>query len=197
MFGAAPGRKSDARMNLLNPKRSSPVPGGSDEAPLVISIFYHDVAAAARAMDLVARVTGNFDDDLPVETHLWNFDVLQLDEVSEQAAVKTAFADLVVVAARHARELPGQVKHCLEQAMRLRTGADVAMVALVDNAHPQIHCSTCDYVKQLCDATEGCFFSAHTLPLDACPLTPERIRERAWAGSSVLDGIMHRRLTQF
>lgn len=168
--------------------------GAGDDAPLIVSIFYHHVNAAGRAIELVNRVTRNVDGDLPVETHLWNFDVLRMDEVNEEAATKTTFADLVVVAAERAHELPAHVKQCLEHAMAVRGGEELAMVALIDDAHPQIHSSACEYLKQLCSATEGCFFSTDTLPLDSCQLTPERVRERASAGSSVLDGIMHRRL---
>jgi hypothetical protein len=192
------GVRKTARMNLLTFKRSNMLPEPAEAGePLVVSIFYHSVAAASRAIELVHRVTNNFEGDLPLETHLWNFDVLQLDEVGEQAALKTAFADLVVVAAPRADELPPQVKRCLEHAMTLRAGEEVAIVALVDNTHPQLHCSVCEYLKQLCSSAEGCFFSSKTLPLDSCPLTPERIHERAEAGSSVLDGIMRRRLPQF
>jgi hypothetical protein len=180
------GVRKTARMNLLTFKRSNMLPEPAEAGePLVVSIFYHSVAAASRAIELVHRVTNNFEGDLP------------LDEVGEQAALKTAFADLVVVAAPRADELPPQVKRCLEHAMTLRAGEEVAIVALVDNTHPQLHCSVCEYLKQLCSSAEGCFFSSKTLPLDSCPLTPERIHERAEAGSSVLDGIMRRRLPQF
>jgi len=182
-------------MDLSNFRRSSISEMGSNaESPFVVSIFYHDVAAASRAVDLVNRVSGNFKGELPVETHLWNFDVLQLDEIAEQAALKTAFADLLVVAAHRAHELPDAVKRCLEHALTLRTGDEIAMVALEDGTHPQIHSSVCDYLQQLCHSTDGCFFSAQTLPLDSCQLTPERIHERAEANSAVLEGIMHRRL---
>ncbi|HMJ89102.1 MAG TPA: hypothetical protein VK530_04765 [Candidatus Acidoferrum sp.] len=165
--------------------------------PLVIAIFYHDVASASRAVDLVNRVRRNFADELPAKTHLWNFDVLRLDEVARQAALLTAGADLLVVAAHHGDELPGEVKRCLENAVALRDGEEIAIVALLDAAAPHVRSSVCDYLKELCRTTEGCFFSTETLPLDGCPLTPERIHERAEANSSVLDGIMHYRLPQF
>jgi hypothetical protein len=184
-------------MKLPNSRSAaSEVWTGESGSPLVVSIFYHDIAAADRAVNLVNRVTNNFNGELPVETHLWNFDVLRLEEVAEQAALKTAFADLVVVATAESQDLPAEVKRALEQALALRTGDEIAVVALLGDAHPQIHSSVCDYLKNLCHATEGCFFSAQTLPLDSCQLTPERIHERAEAHSSVLDGIMHRRLPQ-
>lgn len=161
--------------------------------PLRIVLFYRDVVCARRAAALLRRLTAGIGEDVEVENNLWSFDVLRLTEISAAASHRTAEADLVLVATSPDEELAPQVKECIESAMMLRGDRGMALVALFDRKASR-ESAAARYLAHLCRTPEDSFFSTGDLPLDEQALTPERMRERATASSTVLENIMHRRL---
>jgi hypothetical protein len=161
--------------------------------PLRIVLFYRDVPCARRAAALMGRLTNRIGEDVEVENNLWSFDVLRLSEIAAAAKSRTAEADLVLVATSPDEEIAPQVKECLESAMMLRGDRGTALVALFDRK-PGTESTAAQYLAQLCRTPDDSFFCTSDLPLDDCELTPERMRQRATASSSVLQDIMHRRV---
>lgn len=163
---------------------------------LSIAIFYCDSAAAGRAVDLVNRVARQLGRHLAVETSQWSFEMLGLEQVGHFATARTAAADIVIVAAPAGEEPAAEVKQCLKKAMSLRGHKPCALVVLAESGCSQTPPPLCGYLRGLCRSGEGdTFFCSQNFPLDDCELTPERVHQRAYASSSVLEEILHHRLT--
>jgi hypothetical protein len=161
--------------------------------PLAISIFYHDVPAAGKAAALMNRLTEKFGSELEVDINLWSFDVLRINEVLDAAMRRTAETDLLVISTAAAEEIPVHARDCLEGTLLLRGNRNIAIVALFDSPDSANQPAR-DYLKGLCRNPEDSFFCTYDPGLNDCGLTPDRMRQRATAGSSVLDTIMNRPL---
>jgi hypothetical protein len=157
--------------------------------PLTICVFYCDVPAANEAAELMDRLTRRFGSELEVEINYWNFEVLRLPEVFDTAMRRAAEGDLVVVAPGE-REIPSQLRDCLESALMMRGSRSLAVVALLGGSEAEAPAR--DYLKSLCRHPDDSFFCTHDSGMEDGMLTPHHVRQRANSSSSVLDAIMNR-----
>jgi hypothetical protein len=93
-----------------------------------IVIAYETVAAAVAANELAERLTA----EVESECDSWPFELLAYHRIREQGLRSVAAADMIILAAHGAAELPGPVKSWVESGLCERGGDRVALVALLD-----------------------------------------------------------------
>lgn len=167
--------------------------------PLSVVILYDQASTAAKAAGLVTRVMDNLAGEVDAETSVWSFDVMRLATVAELASTRCAEADLLMVSSRRGERLPDHVARCLDTAMERRGTRSLAVAAVIKDQQGDSHLSPlCDDLKRLCCRAEGdTFFCTQPLPdlEEDTDLTPQRLAQRATSSSTVLESIMHRKVT--
>ena len=111
---------------------SQPASAGEAEPEFKVQIFYEDLPCAVRAMRLLTRVCCDAGHRLAIEPGLWNFQMLRSEVIWRAALDAACHSEMVVVAAHGRDEFPSTLKAWLESWRRLRDGAEVALVELLD-----------------------------------------------------------------
>lgn len=121
-----------------------------------IVIAYETFAAAIHAKEMSERMAFQMES----ECDAWPFELLAVDRVREHAITMAAAADMIIVAARGALELPDAVKDWIENGL-LQKGSDpTALVALlhddwiVSSKPPPL----CVYLQQIAERGNVDFF---------------------------------------
>jgi hypothetical protein len=121
-----------------------------------IVIAYETFAAAIHAKEMSERMALQMDS----ECDAWPFELLAVERVREHAVGMAAAADMIIVAARGAVELPAAVKDWIENGLLQREGDPAALVALLHDdwivsSKPP---SLCVYLQQIAEQANVDFF---------------------------------------
>ena len=95
-------------------------------------IAYETFASAIQAKAMSERLV----DQMDSECDAWPFELLGVGLVRDRAIAKATAADMIIVAARGAVELPHGVKAWIETALRQKEGGQAALVALLPDDWP-------------------------------------------------------------
>ena len=102
-----------------------------------VAIVYEDLEMGKRASRLCHSVEYELGAQDELNQELWNFQLLDVAEIQEQAILATARADLITVATHAYQELPLEVLSWVEGWVGKRHRRSGALVALFDELHPQ------------------------------------------------------------
>jgi hypothetical protein len=133
-------------------------------------IAYDTLSSAIHAKEMSERVAVHMESEFDA----WPFELLAVSCVREQAIRTAAAADMVILAAHGAVELPDPVKNWIESALRQKHNGSAALVALlhddwITSAKPP---PLCAYLQQIAERSGVEFF---------CNLGP-------WRGEYAIEG---------
>lgn len=110
------------------------LPSDSETNPAFnVVIAYEDFETGKQAKKTCDYLAEHIEDDCPVSPQMWKFDVLCVTKLREMAANDAAAADIIIVSAHGANELPSEVKAWIELWVPKCRRA-IALVALLDSA---------------------------------------------------------------
>jgi len=121
-----------------------------------VVIAYETVAAALHAKEMSERLAA----ELKSECGVWKMDLLAHPPLGRQAASAAAAADMIIIAARSAGELPLHVKDWIESWLPQKASGPSVLVALVGEEHeawpepPPL----CAYLAQIAERASMDFF---------------------------------------
>lgn len=98
--------------------------------PLPVLIVYEDVAAAERAMQVIARLEGCTDGQIEFVPKVWRFDLLNDPDFAWAALEDALDADLVILATHITDTLPPAVRRWLASYRARRTRMKSALLLL-------------------------------------------------------------------
>jgi len=96
--------------------------------------------------------------DCVLQEQLWNFDVLEIREVRNDAATAAKQADLVIVSVSGRTELPGSVRACLDIWLQLLDDEHPALVAFFNTAASPKMPSIRAYLSTIAERARIAFF---------------------------------------
>lgn len=102
-------------------------------AVLKVVIAYEDFTTGQQAKQTLDRMAGHLGSGWHCVKQMWKFDVLELPKLRELAVDDAVLADIIVVAAQPAHELPPGVRSWIEMWLG-KHSQSVALVALFDPA---------------------------------------------------------------
>ena len=94
-----------------------------------IVIAYENFDEAIHAKEMSERVAAHMES----ECDAWPFELLGVESVREHAVKTAAAADMIIIAAHGAAELPVPVMHWIECALLQRANNPVALVTLLND----------------------------------------------------------------
>jgi hypothetical protein len=97
-----------------------------------ILIAYETLSSGLRAREMSERLAARLQSEFEMSSDVWKFELLSHPQLRAQAASEAAAADMIIMAARRATELPAHVKHWIESWIPQRRGGAAALVALLD-----------------------------------------------------------------
>jgi hypothetical protein len=103
-----------------------------ESAAIRITIVYENFAAGIRAKEVSERLANQLKEECEINSGLWKFEVLAHPQLREQAASEAAQADMIIVSARAAEELPAHVRRWIESWLPQKRSHHSALVALLD-----------------------------------------------------------------
>ncbi len=92
---------------------------------------YADLAAGVRAKAMVERLAAELRPRLEIENDLWKFELLSHGPLRQCSAGAAAEADMVLIAAPGAAELPDPVRNWIEDWLAWKRKGPCALVALL------------------------------------------------------------------
>ena len=101
-----------------------------------VVIVYEDLEMGKLASWLCHSLAKEFKVDGELSQELWNFQVLDVAEIHEQAICVAARADLIVISTHGYEELPVEVSSWIEGWVKRRQNHPGTLVALFDELHP-------------------------------------------------------------
>ena len=122
-------------------------------------LIYGNVAAGARArwfLERLARASGK-----TLEEQMWNFGVLGIRKVRNEAASAARKADVVAVSPSSQREFSGAVRAWFEMWLWLLEDEKPALLALLDSTESPSVAAVCAYLRCIAQRAGNEFFSAH------------------------------------
>jgi len=119
-------------------------------------IAYETLAAAIQAKEMSERVARQMQSEIDA----WPFELLDVRWLRQRAIAAAAEADMIIVAAHGAQELPASVKNWIESGLRRKNPSPVALVALVDDYWIRLgkEPPLCAYLKRLAERGNATFF---------------------------------------
>lgn len=102
-----------------------------------VAIIHEDLEMGNRANRLCHSGKDELGAGTQLNLELWNFQILDVAKLREQAIFASARADLIVVATHGYEELPLEVLSWVEGWVSKRESRSGALVALFDGFHPQ------------------------------------------------------------
>jgi hypothetical protein len=105
---------------------------GSENCTFKVVIVYESPAAAMRAEEMRDRLATRFERCIDLESDIWDFELLNCPEIREKAAAAAAAADMVIISANGAIELPEQVKAWIECWLPRKHNGQSSLVALLN-----------------------------------------------------------------
>ena len=131
--------------NLRNIERS--VNDGEAEYNAIFKavLIYENLAAGVRArwfLERLARASGK-----TLEEQMWNFDVLGIREVRNEAANAARKADVVAISASGRLKFPGAVWAWVDMWLWLLEDENPALLALFDSSESPNVASVCAYLR--------------------------------------------------
>ena len=97
-----------------------------------IVIAYENFAAGIRAKEVSERLGAQLQPQFEINSDFWKFELLKHPQLREQAALEASEADMIVISADGAGELPVCLKKWFEIWVPEKVGRHSALVALLD-----------------------------------------------------------------
>jgi hypothetical protein len=98
-----------------------------------ILIAYETFSSGVRAREMSERLAARLQSEFEMSSDIWKFELLNHPQLREQAATEAAEADMVIMAARRAADLPAHIRDWIESWLPQRKeGSAAALVALLD-----------------------------------------------------------------
>jgi hypothetical protein len=92
-----------------------------------------DFAAVMRAQELSKRLAADLEPEFGLSSDAWKFEALDNSQTGSEAAREAAEADMIIIAASGAFELPVQVKSWIESWLPRKRKGVTTLVALRDD----------------------------------------------------------------
>jgi hypothetical protein len=156
-----------------------------------VIVVYENAEARESAVAFCDRLVERFWADFGFDVNWCAYESLHDRTKADEAAVKAGEADLIVVAHKTRRDLPGIVKVWTETWLTLRGEHEGTLVGLAD-LEPENKASAChSYLRQVAHRAGMDFVTELPQSIDTIPDSPETLADRAKQVTSVLDGILH------
>ena len=154
-----------------------------DEAPyeagrdFSVVIACEDSTAATSACEVLELVERNLADDERVFYQWWNFEVLAIESLREQAAAEAATADMIIIDV-HAG-LPEPVTDWMHQWLDLRNNRPGALVAVLDSDLKKSHLAqeTLSQLKQVSEMGHMNFFASGAMEVGRDARVTRKVNE--------------------
>src|SRR5437867_2974953 len=104
-----------------------------------IVIAYENFASGIYAKEVSQRLAVELEPEFAIQSDLWKFEMLGQPHLREYAVTGAAEADMVIIAARGADELPVHVKNWIEGCVHQKRVGPAALVALLDQEEEFYH----------------------------------------------------------
>ena len=129
--------------------------------PFRVVVVSENDTAAVRAQELSTRLASRLKGAFRLRCAHWNFAMLELEPMRDQAAKEAIVAEMVIISAQWAGDLPATVKRWAENWSSHKRGHFSALVALVNpkaaaDLHPRPLCS---YLRTLAEENGMDFFT--------------------------------------
>ncbi len=169
----------------------------AEDSVVQVIVIGRDAAATARALALVNRVAGRFEDGLEFETNAWTFGMLRLTPIQKLAVTRAAAADIVIVAGIPEEEPPAELKHCLDEATRQRGPRTRAVIALTNRPGDLVTPRLCQYLHTLCEARpDDTFVCSKSVPADESDAALDWAAAPTGVSSTVIQSVVRHPLAE-
>jgi hypothetical protein len=159
-----------------------------------VLVLYEEVTARERALQFCDSLVQRFWLEFSFELSWCQWRGLEAPKETREAAIKTAEADLIIIAATHTGSLSPQLRDWLETALRERGEREGVLVGLSFTANDLGHkaAATQQYLRKLAHESGMDYLTAvpQSLP-HRVPDSLESYNLRATQVTSVLDTILH------
>jgi len=146
-----------------------------------VLIVYQTFEYGSRARVVVERLANQIQLTAQIECDGWNFSWLDQPRFWDRAAREAAAADIIIVSAQSAKELPAHVKAWLQVWMPRKKNSSSALIAMFDDQQSSQPLHT--YLSEMAVERGRDLFWQNYSPAAAFPPTaPER---RQFAGSFI------------
>ena len=108
---------------------------GTENCIFKVVIAHESPLAAVRAEEMRERLATRFQHSINIESIGWDFELLSCPQICEEAAVAAASADMVIISADGAIELPRPVKAWIESWLPRKCNAQSSLVALLNEEY--------------------------------------------------------------
>jgi hypothetical protein len=141
-------------MKLANNLEANP--RGQSMSPIKMVIVYETAGAAIHAKEMSEQLAL----ELQSECVSWPMDLLAQAAVGRRAATAAAEADMIIIAALGAGELPGYVRNWIESWLPLRKTGPTALVVLLDENGETLPDPPpcCSYLREVAERGKMDFF---------------------------------------
>jgi hypothetical protein len=112
-------------------RASSKVVCPQSHPSLSIVVAYEDYLTGNRALRTCDRLIKQFRRNTHCTSTSWKFDLLRLPKLKEMAAEEATLADMIIVSAHAASEVPSELKEWMELWLEKKNASDSALVALL------------------------------------------------------------------
>ena len=109
-----------------------PRPKPARRKPLTIVLIYDGFADLIRAYHIWAKLVARFRKEIQIVSSAWNFAMLRDPRLREEAARRTADADMIVVSASGRAALPDHMRNWINSWLPWKKGRRDALVAVLD-----------------------------------------------------------------
>lgn len=137
------------------------------KSALKILIAYENLDAGVRAKKISERVAAQLNSKFNFQNNLYKFDFLSHPQLREEATLEAATADVVIISAHEAGDLPYHVKNWMEEWVPCRRKSQSALVALLgkDDDDQWKSAVTREFLQQMAERAQMDFFCKTDWPL--------------------------------
>ena len=101
-----------------------------------ILIAHESLQRGIRAHEMVTRLRAQIPEELAMECEAWKFDWLARPQLRARAASAASSADMIIISAHSAVDLPAHVKTWIQDWLPNRKSGTAALVAMFDGQEP-------------------------------------------------------------
>jgi hypothetical protein len=108
------------------------LPGCRESKLLTVLAAYEDASTASRGVEFCQSLSRYLGSECRITQQVWLFNEFRVSKLAEIAAEEAAKADVIVISAHHATDVPEELRHWMELWLPVREKTSALMVALMD-----------------------------------------------------------------
>jgi hypothetical protein len=118
--------------HMTRPQDQLPRPKHARRKPLTIVLVYDGFTDLIRAYHIWAKLVARFRKEIQIVSSAWNFAMLRDPRFCEEAARRTADADMIVLSTGGRAALPDHIRNWISAWLPWKKGRRDALVAVLD-----------------------------------------------------------------